>query len=91
MTQITTEKLLGFDFGKLSDEQQWLIFNLGWHVGDSAPQPQRETVNSLLLDGLIVESEVVIPGFAGLPMKVKEYTVDIHVHAAYCAWCGENV
>ena len=91
MTQISIERLAEFDFGKLTDEQQWLILNFGWHVGDSTPQPQGKTVNPLLREGLIVESEVAIPGFAGLPMRVKEYTVDITVHAAYCVWCSENV
>ena len=91
MTQISIEKLVDFDFGKLSDRQQWLIFNLGWHVGDGTSQPQEKIVKPLLDAGLIRESEVVIPGFAGFPMKVKEYNVDITDHAAYCAWCSENV
>lgn len=91
MTQPTIEQLLSFDFGKLTDDQQWLILNFGWHVGDETPQPNENIVAPMIKAGLMSESEVVIPGFAGFPMKVKEYSVDITVHAAYCAWCDENV
>lgn len=50
----------------------------------------RKTLQALESKGLIVLGERILRS-GGLPVAVPDPHVPYHIHAEWCAWCGENV
>lgn len=55
------------------------------------PPAARGTFDALEKHGVIVRGPDLVWHDAFVQFKIPQWEVPIHIHAQWCAWCGENV
>ena len=74
-----------FDFDALTEAQQR---HLCFAATSNNYQGHRAVMRRLEALGMVEEEESVIPG--RFPVRYKFYSVPIHVHIKWAAWCAEK-
>lgn len=80
---LQVEEITLASFDRLSQKQKDVLGQISIN-NDGGHHPR--TVESLLKLGLIVEGEQEIGTRLG-KMKIKRYSMPLHVHVVWCAWC----